>query len=47
MKQDKENDGFMPSRLQEMVSDNSPYSGPFKGDPFFDPWAPGGSFNKR
>ena len=28
------------------IAMNSPVSGMFKGDPFFDPWAKGGKFNK-
>ena len=45
--QDQENDGFLPTRLQESVARSSPVSGWQRGDPFFDPWAPGGHFNKR
>lgn len=35
----------MYTRLQQVIADGSPVTGPFRGDPFFDPWAPGGSFN--
>jgi hypothetical protein len=45
--QDKANGGFMPSRVQEMVADRSPVRGFGRGDPFFDPWAPGGTFNRK
>ncbi|PNW65567.1 UNVERIFIED_CONTAM: hypothetical protein BEN50_22260 [Euhalothece sp. KZN 001] len=38
--------GGPPSRLQEMVAESSPVSGWQRGDPFFDPWTPGGTFNK-
>lgn len=40
------NNGFRPSRAQEMTAESSPVAGSKKGNPFFDPWAPGGEFNR-
>lgn len=39
--------GGPPSRLQELIAKDSKVSCTFKGNPFFDPWAPGGAFNKN
>ena len=44
--QDKANGWRQPSRVQNMKADRSPVTGWQRGDPFFDPWAPGGAFNR-
>lgn len=47
IEQNRANNGFRPSQMQRMRAERSPVGESKKGNPFFDPWAPGGAFNRN